>query len=110
VLIQNEDLIDEFYEILEDEDIDEAGQEKLERKYAKETEVIRRDDRLDTIAKDIVDHFPSRGYLGKGMVITLENVIRCSTRSWITPSRGSSLRPEFLFRTRLLGTKTLSEN
>jgi len=34
--------------------------------------VIVRDDRLDTIADDIVFHFPRRGYLGKGMVISLD--------------------------------------
>ena len=72
VLIQNEDLSDEFYEILEAEALDEAQQEKLEKKYAQELEVIKRDDRLETIAKDIVYHFPRRGYLGKGMVVSLD--------------------------------------
>ena len=69
---QNEDLSDEFYEILEDENLDDAQQEKLERKFATEMEVIKRDDRLEAIAADIVHHFPRRGYLGKGMVITLD--------------------------------------
>ncbi len=69
---QNEDLSDEFYEILEDENLDDAQQEKLEKKFAVEIEVIKRDDRLDAIAADIVYHFPRRGYLGKGMVITLD--------------------------------------
>lgn len=69
---QNEDLSEEFYEILEDENLNDAQQEKLERKFATEMEIIKRDDRLDTIAKDIVYHFPHRGYLGKGMVITLD--------------------------------------
>lgn len=72
VLIQNDDLGEEFYELLEDEDLDEAQQQKLERKFAREMEVIKRDDRLDTIAKDIVYHFPRRGYLGKGMVVSLD--------------------------------------
>ena len=72
VLIQNEDLSEEFYEILEDENLDEAQQAKLERRFAHEIEVIKRDDRLETIAKDIVYHFPRRGYLGKGLVITLD--------------------------------------
>ncbi len=67
VLIQNEDLSAEFYQILEDEDLDEAQQVKLEKKFATELEVIKRDDRLETIAKDIVYHFPRRGYLGKGL-------------------------------------------
>lgn len=72
VLIQNEDLGEEFYELLEDESLDEAQQQKLENKFAREMEVIKRDDRLETIAKDIVYHFPRRGYLGKGMVVSLD--------------------------------------
>jgi type I restriction enzyme R subunit len=72
VLIQNEDLSDEFYEILEDENLDEAQQEKLEKRFATELEVIKRDDRLETIARDIVYHFPRRGYLGKGIVVSLD--------------------------------------
>jgi type I restriction enzyme R subunit len=72
VLIQNENLSDEFYQILEDENLDENQQEKLEKEFTTEMEVIKRDDRLDTIAKDIVYHFPRRGYLGKGMVISVD--------------------------------------
>lgn len=72
VLIQNDDLSAEFYELLEDEQLDGAQQEKLERKFAQEIEVIKRDDRLDKIAADIVFHFPRRGYLGKGMVVTVD--------------------------------------
>src|SRR6185312_5796571 len=72
VQIQNENLDDDFAEILEDEYLDDAQQEKLENKFAKEIEVIKREDRLETIAKDIVYHFPRRGYLGKGMVVSLD--------------------------------------
>ncbi len=72
VLIQNEDLSDEFYEILEDENLDDTQQAKLEKKFATEMEVIKRDDRLETIAKDIVYHFPRRGYLGKGLMIAVD--------------------------------------
>lgn len=72
VLIQNDDLTEDLIRIFEEEEVDELQQEKLENRFAKETEVIRRDDRLDTIAQDIVEHFPTRGYLGKAMVITLD--------------------------------------
>lgn len=72
VLIQNEDLNEEFAEIMEDENLDDAQQAKLEKRFAQEVEIIRRDDRLETIAKDIVYHFPRRGYLGKGMVVSLD--------------------------------------
>ncbi|MEP7220657.1 MAG: HsdR family type I site-specific deoxyribonuclease, partial [Bacteroidota bacterium] len=72
VLIQNDDLSEEFYEILEDENLDDIQQAKLEKRFASELEVIKRDDRLETIARDIVQHFPHRGYLGKGLVITVD--------------------------------------
>lgn len=72
VLIQNDDLSEEFYEILEDENLDDAQQQKLEQRFAREMQVIVREDRLDTIAEDIVYHFPRRGYLGKGMVVSLD--------------------------------------
>ncbi|MES0491569.1 MAG: type I restriction endonuclease subunit R [Leptospirales bacterium] len=69
---QNENLSDEFYEILEDENLNENQQAKLERNFSKEIEVIKRDDRLEKIAHDIVYHFPRRGYLGKGMVVSVD--------------------------------------
>ena len=52
--------------------IGSSQQAKLEKRFAREIEVIKRDDRLEIIAKDIVFHFPRRGYLGKGLVITLD--------------------------------------
>jgi type I restriction enzyme R subunit len=72
VLNQNNSLSDEFYEILEDENLDEAQQVKLENRFSKELEVIKRDDRLEKIAQDIVFHFPRRGYLGKGLVVSVD--------------------------------------
>lgn len=72
VLIQNSNLSEEFYQILEDENLDEKQQEKLEKEFSTELEVIKRDDRLETIARDIAYHFPRRGYPGKGMVVSVD--------------------------------------
>ena len=47
VLNQNEDLSDEFYEIFEDENLDDQRQAALEKKFATELEVIKRDDEVD---------------------------------------------------------------
>lgn len=69
---QNTELSEEFYDLLEEADLDEQVQLKLERKFAKEMEVIKRDDRLEAIAADIAYHFPRRGYLGKGIVVSLD--------------------------------------
>ena len=72
VLIQNENLSEEFYQILEDENLNDKQQDKLEKSFTKELEVIKRDDRLEKVAKDIAYHFPRRGYLGKGMIISVD--------------------------------------
>ncbi len=72
VLIQNENLSEEFYEILEDENLDEAQQAKLEKRFSTEITVIKNDDRLETIAQDIIYHFPRRGYLGKGLFVAVD--------------------------------------
>ena len=69
---QNENLSEEFYEILEDENLTPAQQAKLEDRSSQEIEVIKRDSRLELVATDIVNHFPLRGYLGKGMVISVD--------------------------------------
>lgn len=69
---QNKDLEDEFYDLLDEANLDDLQQAKLEKKFATELEVIRRPDRLDRIAEHIVHHFPRRGYLGKAVVISLD--------------------------------------
>ena len=42
-------------------------------------ELITRDDRLDAVAKDIVDHFLGRGFPGKGMVVSIDKVTAVRT-------------------------------
>ena len=41
----------------------------LEKSSSRILEVIKREDRLDKIARDIAHHFPRRGFLGKGLVV-----------------------------------------
>lgn len=72
VSLENDFFNDDFVQILEDENLTEEEQKRLENLYAKELEVIKRDDRLDTVAKYIVKHFPYRGFRGKGMVVSVD--------------------------------------
>jgi len=72
VELKNDFLESDFAEILENENLTEAEQKRLENYYAQELEVIKRDDRLDAIARHIVYHFPRRGFRGKGMVIAVD--------------------------------------
>lgn len=72
VLLQNDDIDNDLAEIVVDEDLTTEQQDKLEREFAQEMSVLKADDRLEIIAKDIVYHFPRRGYLGKGMVVAID--------------------------------------
>lgn len=68
----NDNLNEEIEAILEAAELDEAQEKKLEREFAREYHLITRDERLDTVASDLVDHFLSRGHRGKGMVICID--------------------------------------
>ncbi|AEF83944.1 putatIve type i restriction enzyme hindviip r protein [Treponema primitia ZAS-2] len=72
VELLHEPLSEDFAEILEEETLTDEEKIRLENHYAKELEVLKRDDRLDAIACHIVKHFPQRGFKGKGMVISVD--------------------------------------
>lgn len=70
--LQNDFLDDDVVDIIEDENLNEAETRLLENSSSRILEVIKREDRLDKIAKDIAHHFPRRGFLGKGMVVSVD--------------------------------------
>ncbi len=70
--LTNENLNADMAELLEAAELDEGQEKKLEREFAREYHLITRDDRLEAIARDIVDHFTGRGFRGKAMVISID--------------------------------------
>lgn len=72
VALINTDLDDDYLEIIEKENLTKEEEERLAKYYSQTTEVLKRDDRLDKVAKDMVEHFPRRGYLGKAMVVSVD--------------------------------------
>ncbi len=70
--LQNNFLDDDIVDIIEDEDLNEDEVKKLENSGSRILEVIKREDRLDKIAQDIAHHFPRRGFLGKGLVVSVD--------------------------------------
>ncbi len=72
VALQNNFLDDDIIDIIEEENLNETETKLLENSSSQILEVIKREDRLDKIAKDIAYHFPRRGFLGKGMVISVD--------------------------------------
>ena len=68
----NKYLNDDIYSIVESAELDEDEEKKLERYLGRQYHLITRDDRLDAVAKDLVEHFVGRGHLGKGMVVCID--------------------------------------
>ncbi len=68
----NENFNEDMESVLEDALLDEAQEYRLEREFGREYHLITREDRLETIARDIVEHFISRGFLGKAMVVCVD--------------------------------------
>jgi type I restriction enzyme R subunit len=70
--LTNEQLNEEIYQIVEEAQLDEEQELKVEREFSRQYQVITRDDRLEAVAKDIVTHFMGRGFRGKAMVVSID--------------------------------------
>jgi type I restriction enzyme R subunit len=68
----NADLNEDIYGVIEAADLDGEEEKKLERELGRQYHIITRDDRLETIARDIVRHFLGRGFMGKAIVISID--------------------------------------
>jgi len=72
VQLINLSLNEDIQRILENAELDETEQQKFEREFSKEYQLITREDRLEDIAQDIVLHFMDRGFMGKAMVVSID--------------------------------------
>jgi type I restriction enzyme R subunit len=77
--IANPTFGDDLMAVVEAADLDEGEERKLARALGQQYEVITRDDRLETVAADIVDHFLGRGFPGKAMVVSIDKVTAVRT-------------------------------
>ncbi|MCK2047063.1 type I restriction endonuclease subunit R [Chromohalobacter moromii] len=68
----NENLNEDLTRLLEDAELDEDQERKVERVFGREYHLITRDDRLDAIAEDLVQHFVGRGHQGKAMMVCID--------------------------------------
>jgi type I restriction enzyme R subunit len=77
--IVNPDFSDDLMDIVEEAALDEEQERLLARTLGQQYELITRNDRLDAVAKDIVDHFLGRGFPGKAMVVSIDKVTTVRT-------------------------------
>lgn len=63
--------IDEEFEDLIGDEIEFEGKQAYKSKFARLEQAVSANDRLEQVAKDIVEHFNNRGLEGKGMIVTI---------------------------------------
>ena len=68
----NPDLNEDIYNLIEEAELDPEQEAKLERELSQQYHILTRDDRLETVAADIVRHFLGRGFVGKAMVVSID--------------------------------------
>jgi type I restriction enzyme R subunit len=68
----NPDLNDQIYDLIEEAELNPDQEAKLERDLNRQYHIITRDDRLETVARDIVNHYLGRGFQGKAMVVSID--------------------------------------
>jgi type I restriction enzyme R subunit len=72
--LTNENLNEDMENLLEAAMLDEGQEAKLEREFSREYHLITRDERLDKVAEDVVQHFTNRGQRGKAMFIAIDKL------------------------------------
>jgi type I restriction enzyme R subunit len=82
--LDNPQINDQIREAIEKEDLDSDQQEKLKRLFAREYPILTAEKRLRAIAKDVVQHFNTRGYKGKAMFVAMDKVTAVKMYDLIT--------------------------
>ena len=77
--IDNPTFSDDLMAIVDEADLDESQERQLARTLGQQYELITRDDRLEAVAKDIVEHFLGRGFPGKALVVSIDKVTTVRT-------------------------------
>lgn len=72
--LTNENFDKDLEKLLENAELDEDQEKLLERQFARQYHLITRDDRLERVAQDIVEHFINRGFQGKAMVVSIDKM------------------------------------
>ena len=70
--IENPNLNEDLYAVIEAAELSEDQERKLARDVARQYRILTREERLNVVAGDIVKHFLDRGFQGKAMVISID--------------------------------------
>jgi type I restriction enzyme R subunit len=72
--LENPKIDEQIKQKINEFELDDNEEEKLKKLFAREYPILTANKRLKTIAKDVVDHFNTRGYKGKALFVALDKV------------------------------------
>lgn len=72
--LHNPEITNQILDAIENADLDEAQQDKLEAEFAKEIHILTAEPRLRSIARDFVNHYTDLWTSGKAMFVCLNKV------------------------------------
>ena len=82
--LTNEEFNEDMEALLDEIALDDAEERAVEQEFSRQYHLLTREDRLDTIGEDIVDHFMNRGFRGKAMVVSLDRPTAIRTYDKVT--------------------------
>jgi type I restriction enzyme R subunit len=72
--LDNPQITEQIREEIEKHDLDSDQEDKLKKLFRREYPILTSEKRLRAIAKDVVEHFNTRGYKGKAMYVAMDKV------------------------------------
>jgi type I restriction enzyme R subunit len=82
--LDNPQITEQIREAIEQHDLDSDQEDKLKKLFRREYPILTSEKRLRAIAKDVVQHFNSRGYKGKAMYVAMDKVTAVKMYDYIT--------------------------
>ena len=70
--LTNDALNEDLDRVIDEAMLDERQEQKLQREFNREYQLITREERLEKVAEDLVTHFMGRGQRGKAMVVSID--------------------------------------
>jgi type I restriction enzyme R subunit len=89
-----EALRDDLDDLLDEAMLDEEQEKKLQREFARQYQLITREDRLEQVADDLIGHFAARGYLGKGMFVAIDKATAVRMYNKVTVKWAAFIKAE----------------
>ena len=92
--LENPEIDEQIRNKIEEFDLDDDQEEKLKHLFKREYPILTAEKRLKSIARDVVEHFNTRGYKGKAMFIAIDKVTAVRMHDYIVEAWEAYLENE----------------